>query len=394
MSIEFPCPKCQETYRVKDDLAGKFVKCAKCNHRILVPESVLVEEHDIENDIGDWLGDRDSQSAATAPASEDSSPPESGRRKCYGCGGSLAEDAVICVACGYDFRSGAKHATKLGDTMPVKTARLSIVQNTRHPLSEKEDQVLTAWAYSLCPEVEAYLNDYASNIDISGLVISIDHFCCAMSGLLSETFSREFEISISGRIAGQENKVKLKCANNISPLNKHQRRTGESRDEDMQRIRDVVKGKLDKKALTHGTISRDPFFIEVSLALLEKFDELLGRDQVPVAKFWRIARVIGVLTSIACSAAAALLPREEPWNTRFVSGLIVLAVAYLVTYAIGACFMPASFFEDFGAGRRIMRFAGTGTGEETQVKLRLTTICAIVGLGFMAYITMTTFASH
>ena len=37
MAIDLACPKCQQKYRLKDELAGKKAKCVKCGESIRVP---------------------------------------------------------------------------------------------------------------------------------------------------------------------------------------------------------------------------------------------------------------------------------------------------------------------------------------------------------------------
>lgn len=116
MSIDFSCPSCNKQYRVKDELAGKSAKCAKCDHRFKVPtpvaelaalDELAVDDLSAGNEVGSWMDDELSASMAAKPA-----PPKKSGGKCSACGNSMAGDAVICVACGFDTRSGKKHETK------------------------------------------------------------------------------------------------------------------------------------------------------------------------------------------------------------------------------------------------------------------------------------------
>lgn len=116
MSIEFACPECQQKYRVKEELAGKSAKCAKCNHRMKVPEPVLVDDFGLDDnfglddELGNWMDDELSDSSTPIPAV---SPSTSSGLKCSACGSSLEAGANICVSCGFDLRSGRKHTTQV-----------------------------------------------------------------------------------------------------------------------------------------------------------------------------------------------------------------------------------------------------------------------------------------
>ncbi|MCA9235298.1 MAG: hypothetical protein KDA44_07490 [Planctomycetales bacterium] len=133
MAIAFSCPACQKKYQVKDALAGKSAKCA-CGHKIAIPATAAVGAATasaakaaarpaaaqqakpqpkpqrtpaaaplaaVSSDMGSFLDEElavDS-SASAAPAT------------CPACGGRIPGGGVLCIACGYDTRSGKKVAT-------------------------------------------------------------------------------------------------------------------------------------------------------------------------------------------------------------------------------------------------------------------------------------------
>jgi DNA-directed RNA polymerase subunit M/transcription elongation factor TFIIS len=82
MPIAFRCA-CGTPLKVKDALAGKKVKCPKCGTSLAVPEAGYSPDDEVV-DV----------------------------RDCPSCGEMLASDAVICIGCGHDFRSGQKAASK------------------------------------------------------------------------------------------------------------------------------------------------------------------------------------------------------------------------------------------------------------------------------------------
>lgn len=83
MPIPFKCA-CGTSLKVKDALAGKKVKCPKCGKSLAVPEAA---DSNADEEIIDV-------------------------RDCPSCGEALASDAVICIGCGHDFRTGQKARPK------------------------------------------------------------------------------------------------------------------------------------------------------------------------------------------------------------------------------------------------------------------------------------------
>lgn len=115
MSIDFACPKCKKKYSVKDELAGKAAKCAKCQQRIKIPVPVAVSALDAEPDLSD-LFDEEFSALATSGEVVDSpkTNPQrsSASKRCPSCAKPLGANAVLCVGCGFDTRSGSHHKTK------------------------------------------------------------------------------------------------------------------------------------------------------------------------------------------------------------------------------------------------------------------------------------------
>ncbi len=72
MTIHVTCP-CGTRLRFKDELAGKRAKCPKCGKSFPIPAA-----------------------------------EEGGDGSCPSCGGEWPADAVLCVACGYDRRTGKR----------------------------------------------------------------------------------------------------------------------------------------------------------------------------------------------------------------------------------------------------------------------------------------------
>ena len=79
---------CGNVFEIDDDTAAGAVECPQCGKVSLI----------------------------SSPEEESAEPSEvpSGRA-CPGCGAALAEDAVLCIACGFDLRTGKRpHVTPVG----------------------------------------------------------------------------------------------------------------------------------------------------------------------------------------------------------------------------------------------------------------------------------------
>ncbi|MCA9231066.1 MAG: hypothetical protein KDA57_10465 [Planctomycetales bacterium] len=98
MAIDFSCSSCQKSYHVKDELAGKTAECTACGKKMRIPTLVPVASESDLN-LKDLIDDElpTKASATLTPAVT---------QKCPECSAPLAIDAVLCVACGYDKRSG------------------------------------------------------------------------------------------------------------------------------------------------------------------------------------------------------------------------------------------------------------------------------------------------
>jgi predicted Zn finger-like uncharacterized protein len=131
MPVEFTCPECHRGYRVKDELAGKTAKCGKCGHRMRIPalEGAVAAAPvkasptsaapprpvakspaaapKAKTPAASWLDEELEGFQPKAP-----SAPRTASKSCPACSASLAPNAVLCVSCGYDTRTHAKHETK------------------------------------------------------------------------------------------------------------------------------------------------------------------------------------------------------------------------------------------------------------------------------------------
>ena len=103
MIILVGCERCRQQYKVDDELVGKRVKCRNCGAAILVqapPAEIPVHHAGSSDDVFAVL-DGTPGHHRTAGSSAES---QAGR--CPHCDAALGKNAVVCVACGYDTRTG------------------------------------------------------------------------------------------------------------------------------------------------------------------------------------------------------------------------------------------------------------------------------------------------
>jgi hypothetical protein len=102
MPIRVKCV-CQQQFNAPDHLAGKTVKCPKCSAPITIPaQSAAVAAGQPAPPMASLAGLLDEAGVSQRNT----------LTGCPGCGTPYAPDAVLCVECGYNFRTGRKLETK------------------------------------------------------------------------------------------------------------------------------------------------------------------------------------------------------------------------------------------------------------------------------------------
>ena len=116
MAISVTC-ECGKQFKVKDELAGKRGKCAACGQVLSIP------------------------TLASSAALEKATPAP--LRGCPACREALQPNAVICLHCGHDLRTG-KQVPQAMSTAPAAPARPSANVPSSSGLFEFEDAVSSA----------------------------------------------------------------------------------------------------------------------------------------------------------------------------------------------------------------------------------------------------------
>lgn len=97
MPIVVQCSACKKQFQAGDHLAGKQVKCPACQAVLVLPASQQAAAP-TGNSLDELLAEEMPQRHAGLAGQAEV--------KCPGCGIPVREDAVLCVNCGYNFRTG------------------------------------------------------------------------------------------------------------------------------------------------------------------------------------------------------------------------------------------------------------------------------------------------
>ena len=115
--LTIPCPKCGKRYRWKPKVAGKKVKCHKCQTSFPIPVDppLATDAKSVADAPADGARNRNGsmQFRGNAnPYSIDDPDEPTGKqpatKPCPSCGHQMGVRAVICPACSYNTHSGQK----------------------------------------------------------------------------------------------------------------------------------------------------------------------------------------------------------------------------------------------------------------------------------------------
>ena len=116
MPIKVVCPKCKKALNAPDAMAGKKVKCPGCMAVMDVPAGIAAFQGETKLAAKPAAPPAAAKPAAplAAAAPGPATPPAKGGNACPKCKKSLPADAIICVACGINIRTGDKFNTSIG----------------------------------------------------------------------------------------------------------------------------------------------------------------------------------------------------------------------------------------------------------------------------------------
>ncbi|MFH1707829.1 MAG: hypothetical protein ABIF71_07920 [Planctomycetota bacterium] len=111
MKINVQCTKCSHKLAVDDQFAGKKGKCPKCGNVFVIPAPAGAARP----------AGAPAPAAKTAPAAAPkvaAGTVSEGPKACPGCGKAVDAKAVICMGCGFNFRTGKKLQTLIEKAAP------------------------------------------------------------------------------------------------------------------------------------------------------------------------------------------------------------------------------------------------------------------------------------
>ncbi len=136
--IKFHCSGCQKKIGVPENYAGKMVRCPQCKEPAKVPvpappaqvaQPVAAASQENELIWTDDLLKGAAQGAAVAAMTSSQAVThgmfQAGGNTCPTCGRPCANDAVLCVTCGYNFKSGHQVRLQLEKPAAVKGQKAS-----------------------------------------------------------------------------------------------------------------------------------------------------------------------------------------------------------------------------------------------------------------------------
>jgi len=119
-----PCPGCGREYRWRPNAAGKRVECGRCGERFRMPDRPPPPDDDpadtdeVASDAGGYELDLPADAAASAAPPTKPAAAKAADGRCPGCGSAVKANAVICLNCGMNLRTGERMQTALGGEGP------------------------------------------------------------------------------------------------------------------------------------------------------------------------------------------------------------------------------------------------------------------------------------
>lgn len=164
MAIKVTCT-CGQSFKAKDELAGKRARCPKCSQPLVIPAPSVDDEFTLEapvdvpkyNPLEDILADEGVKHAATGPV-------------CPSCSEPVSPGAVICIQCGFNLQTGEKVYSSMDDDLDDDAAAMAGMSETEKMLykaeREIEDMPISAENQKFGDEGDSYI------VAIVGLVLT------------------------------------------------------------------------------------------------------------------------------------------------------------------------------------------------------------------------------
>ena len=132
MPIKVKCGNCSAQFKAKEELAGRRVKCPKCQNPVVIAAATAPPAQSAPkraNPLLDILDEEDVRSRASGPI-------------CDNCGSEVKRGMVICIDCGFNLETGDRLETDISEDVE-NTAGMSgtdqMMRKAQRDLEESGD---------------------------------------------------------------------------------------------------------------------------------------------------------------------------------------------------------------------------------------------------------------
>ena len=133
MPIKVKCGNCSAQFKAKEELAGRRVKCPKCQNPVTIKAPTAAARQAPKragNPLLDILDEEDVRSRASGPI-------------CDNCGSEVKRGAVICIDCGFNLETGDRLETEASEDVENNAGMSGteqMMRKAKRDLEESEDQ--------------------------------------------------------------------------------------------------------------------------------------------------------------------------------------------------------------------------------------------------------------
>ena len=134
MPIKVKCGNCSAQFKAKDELAGRRIKCPKCQNPVVIAAARAAapsapKRAAAHNPLLDILDEEDVRSRVSGPM-------------CDNCGSEVKPGSVICIDCGFNLETGDRLETDASEDVENTTGMSGtdqIMRKAQKALEENDD---------------------------------------------------------------------------------------------------------------------------------------------------------------------------------------------------------------------------------------------------------------
>ena len=133
MPIKVKCGSCSAQFKAKDELAGRRIKCPKCQNPVVIAAAAVAAprapKRSAANPLMDILDEEDVRSRTSGPI-------------CDNCGSEVKRGMVICIDCGFNLETGDRLETEAAEDVENvggMSGTDQIMRKAQRALEESDD---------------------------------------------------------------------------------------------------------------------------------------------------------------------------------------------------------------------------------------------------------------